>query len=77
MPAFESERVHAAAVIMHACKPVGKERQKTMRCFGRGYLYTMYMYSVVTAWSKKLVETQKWRAELLESLDTTVTESFV
>ena len=65
------------------CKPVGKERQKTMHLFWAWL--SMHQYSiqcsdrVVQVLKLAIVELeiQKWRAELIESLDTAVRESFV
>ena len=58
---------------MLAYKPVGKERQKTMRLLWVwlsihqcSELYGDHVVQVL----KVELETQKWRAELLEGLDT-------
>ena len=54
-------------------KPVGKERH--MLVVGMATRLVQYLDRVVQV--LKLAGTQKWRAELLESLDTAITECYV
>ena len=51
--------------LRNKAKLVGKERQKTTRLFVGVAIHTSSAVKVL-----KLGETQKWTAELLESLDT-------
>ena len=69
MAAFESERIMHAYVQALQSQSV-RSAKRLRACFGRGYLYQLVQVL-------KREETQKWRVELLESVEAAVTESFV